>query len=225
MPHRPPNPKKSGYKATPLEKHTRQGSILIPPLARMGASTVSWMNDRLPEMVWAALIIAGLGRSDALIVFRHLIQEIADSSDRDALSNVWLSDFAKLPPNLREFVLDVLTEDLRTKRALSPLLLFDSLPARSDWQSRLPEPHEGSIGLLMHAVGLTLFHQTQEATDCRWISVAALVVSGRFQLPTDEDIRQILEYPNYGDQRQVRPMIRATEMMRHPMEQIDLTWP
>lgn len=199
--------------------------MLIPPLAKMGASTVSWMNDRLPEMVWAALLIAGLGRLDTLTVFRHFLQKIADSEDREALSNIWLSDFAKLPPNLRAFLLDTLTEDLRARRALSPMLLFDSLPARSDWQSRLPEPDEGSIGLLMHAVGLTLFHQTQEATDCRWVSIAAQVVSGQFQLPTDEDIRQVLEYPDYGDQRQVRPMIRAMEMVRSPMEQVDLAWP
>jgi hypothetical protein len=226
MPNRPQKPRKPGFQSTPLKQHTREGSLLIPPFAKMGASTVSWMNDRLPEMVWAALIIAGLGRTDAIAFFRYFLQQIANNENRDALSNVWLSDFAKLTPQLREFILNLLTANLQTRKALSPLLLFESLPARPDWQVRLPEPDEQSVGLLMHAVGLTLYHQTQEATDCRWVSVAAQVVSGRFQMPNHgEQLKQVLEYPNYGDLREVRPMIRSAEMIRNPMEPIDLTWP
>src|ERR1700677_4519160 len=118
MPNRPQKPRKPGFQSTPLKQHTREGSLLIPPFAKMGASTVSWMNDRLPEMVWAALIIAGLGRTDAIAFFRYFLQQIANNENRDALSNVWLSDFAKLTPQLREFILNLLTANLQTRKAL-----------------------------------------------------------------------------------------------------------
>ena len=38
-------------------------------------------------------------------------------------------------------------------------------------------------------------HQSQEATDCRWMKVIALLVSGKLQLGSNEEVLEILEYP------------------------------
>src|SRR5579863_5357323 len=40
-----------------LEKHHRQGKVLTPPLMRIsGLATQSWHAERLPDMLWAALL-------------------------------------------------------------------------------------------------------------------------------------------------------------------------
>jgi hypothetical protein len=103
------------------------------------------------------------------------------------------------------------------------LLLFDALPARESWKTALSES-EPDVESLMAAVGATLWHQSQEATDCRWLRVMAQVISGRFHIPADL-AKEWFGYPNEGDQRSVRPSIRAAEIAPTSVEQPDLTWP
>jgi len=43
---------------TPISGHKKEGRALKPPFVQFGVGKglVSWTNDRLPEMVWAALL-------------------------------------------------------------------------------------------------------------------------------------------------------------------------
>lgn len=69
----------------------------------------------------------------------------------------------------------------------------------SDWQT------------LGDAVLAVLDHQSQEATDVRWLSLLFKIALGTMHLPK-EILEEFIEYPNKGDMRHVRPTIRATEM-------------
>jgi hypothetical protein len=76
----------------------------------------------------------------------------------------------------------------------------------------------------MRAVARTLWHQSDEATDCRWARVICDLASGRFHAP-EEFTSKILAYPE-GDLRMVRPMIRSTEIsMEFPMIEQTREWP
>jgi len=59
-----------------------------------------------------------------------------------------------------------------------------------------------------------LDHQSESSTDIRWFKVALPIVAGRMHFGKDlaERAREILEFPNRGDLRSVRPSIRAAEM-------------
>ena len=58
----------AGY--TTIAGHTQQGSKLIPPMAALpNLQLQSWKDDRLPEMLWAALIVSHFEQPVAL----HLI--------------------------------------------------------------------------------------------------------------------------------------------------------
>ena len=68
-------------------------------------------------------------------------------------------------------------------------------------------------------------HQSQEATDVRWLKVVFLAISGRLILPGapgttqgDDFVEELRLYPNHGDMRKVRPSIRALEASIRPME-------
>lgn len=221
--------KSKGIKRTSLSGHTQVGGKLLPPFAKLGnMKNSSWMNDRLPEMLWAALIVAGLGREIAIReVFRPLFQFIEQHKHKEAFHDIRFTGIAKLEPTLRLEIIELISRRSDVKYYLSSLRLFPSLPSKADWDAVSHELDEDSLELLMKAVGLTLFHQSQEATDCRWVKLMPVILTGGIQFPTtfEEKIRCILEYPDRGDQREVRPSIRSLEIMDNPMIKPDLAWP
>jgi len=63
--------KKTSKAYSGIAAHKRQKKALVPPfMAIPGLKFSSWINDRLPEMLWCALLISHLGRDRALDVFR-----------------------------------------------------------------------------------------------------------------------------------------------------------
>lgn len=196
---------------SPLGAHTQRGKSLVPPLLNIpNVQTVSWINDRLPEMLWAALLVTGADRDIALAVFRQ-VSDIVHAAGI-AAADVTHSGMAGWPPEARGAVLRLFVSNEQSRDALRPLLLLRALPAQRDWAEALglaPKPTDWDA--LKVAVGRTLDHQSQESTDCRWVRVLAQVAAELLQLPSREMIRQLAEYPTYGDMRHVRPMIRATE--------------
>jgi len=63
----------------------------------------------------------------------------------------------------------------------------------------------------MSATGAHLWHQSQEETDCRWLRIIRFLLTGKLQVPKDT-VEEWCRYPNEGDQRKVRPSIRAAEI-------------
>jgi hypothetical protein len=78
----------------------------------------------------------------------------------------------------------------------------------------------------MAAVATVFDHQSQEATDVRWIRVVVQMMAGRmfFAPQMEETAKGIFFYPKYGDQRRVRPSIRALEITERP-ESVRTEWP
>jgi len=123
------------------------------------------------------------------------------------------SGIAAMPHDARKAIINTITADLPNRAFLRYLTLFKRLPARDAWIERLGELDSPvNWAPLMTSVGRTLGNQSQEATDCQWVSLLFRITSGQLQLPTDELNRQIAEYPYFGDQRGVRPSIRAGEV-------------
>jgi hypothetical protein len=207
---------------TPISEHKKVGKDVIPPLAQLkqypNMAPADWTGERLPEMLWASMLIAALGRDEALERFRRLgvfIQDRCheDASRRTTLCKVTFTGLAAWDDNeFDEFVGAVIRDDAEI---FSSLTIFDSLPDAARWRSIVPRHEPVSLDVLKVAVGITLWHQSQEATDCRWMKVLAMTLSGSLQFPAgaEEKVKEILEYPNYGDQRGVRPSIRSTEMI------------
>ena len=110
-------------------------------------------------------------------------------------------------------------------QGLACLLFFDALPAREDWQRNLSS-YEPDIGTLMAAVGKTLWHQSQESTDCRWVRLMAIAAAGKMYLnPKLRDVGdQLQNYPNQFDQSSVRPSIRSIEGSLDGLSPPDPAW-
>jgi hypothetical protein len=93
--------------------------------------------------------------------------------------------------------------------------LFDSLPGREQWASALEvQTQDQDWQTLGDAVLKVLDHQSQEATDIRWLSLLFKLALGLLHFPVTmkERVEELIAYPNRGDMRSVRPFIRAGEM-------------
>lgn len=212
----------SDHNFSALESHPRQGKRLQSPYRQIPNVTfTSWRDDYLPNMLWAAVVATSLPREEYFSLFREIIghsQEI-ERPNECQLVHTYL---AALSPE------DFLTifEPLRGHPAaysnLSSLRLIESLPDHSHWSrftnSALPaDPWRP----LLRAIAGAFDHQSEIATDLRWVKVAHMLVSGRLKFGPEfsEQLEEIRLFPNYGDMRKVRPSVRAMEMSVRGFEQ------
>lgn len=201
-----------------IEHHQFQGKTLIPPL--LGIPNLqfnSWVNDRLPEMVWAVLLVSELPRTEALDVFRDLAEYTARFRNGSTVYDVTVSGLSRLQPEVLDGALNVLTLTDQRRKALLPILLLRDLPSREKWDPKIAmrtEP-ETDWSRLTLAISRSFDHQSQEATDCHWARVICMMASGKLLFPPNlEEIgKELVSYPLYGDMRKVRPSIRACELM------------
>ena len=183
---------------------------------------VSWTTDRLPEMLWAAILVTVFDRPSALGYFRRVINFVAKHERREQLFDLTLTGISRLESDIRVEFISFITELPEIAEVLSALTYFDALPAKEDWHQMLPSI-QPDVDLLMTSVGATLSHQSQEATDCRWLRMMGYVAAGKLKAPPGV-MDEWIKYPNDYDQRKVRPSIRATEISLNGLEQPDKTW-
>ena len=213
-------PKRDSFRS-PIERHRRTGKTLTPPaIHAMGEKLqfTSWMDDRLPEMLWAALIFASNERSQAFREFERILNFVAGHDRKAELKSLTISNFAEMDPELRKEVIEVITTNPTTSRALSTLLMFEGLPARGEWEPHL-STYEGSLPLLMSAVGITLFHQSPGATDCRWVWVTGVAAAGQMSVNASltDFVERMDKYPYLEPGAPEGGSVRVTEQGLAPM--------
>jgi len=225
---------KRAHRGTPLGGHTRIGQTLVTPLNRIpNVAPMQWTFDRMPELLWAALVRAVLPRSDALAVFRKVVVEMRkalearDLNPREAMPT--LTHLATLYPDFIPKLVEIVAVHPLGYAALRPLLLFDALPGKDVWTKAIAaDNQEGDAEVLMDAVVEYLWHQSEPATDIRWVCVAAAsIVSQKMHYrkgADDEHVEGLRLYPDYGDMRAIRPFIRSSEMAMWMMQEGGYPW-
>jgi hypothetical protein len=189
-------------------------------------------------MLWAALLTQGLPREDYLACFRAIITFCApwfaddgplrhradQPSDPEKLSFDAILDFdsiALVSDDLFHEFFALIATHTRAKDALRPLLLISSPPGIARWHQALQtNDSEQDASQLAAAIARCLDHQSESSTDIRFLKVAVPIVAGRLKFGPgmEERVQEILEFPNRGDLRSVRPSVRAMEVSvrRHP---------
>lgn len=183
-------------------------------------SFTSWINNRLPEQLWACLVIHVLPRDDALAIFRKIADFGFNCRGKEQFTHHWdlsHSQLTALPDDVFLTIIKIVLEHPLGSVALRPLLLIESLPNQERWKKTLSmETQSGDWQILANAVASTLNHQSQNSTDIRWLNILFKIALGIIKtLNTDkmiEAMKAIINYPNQGDMRAVRPTIRAMEM-------------
>lgn len=222
--------KKRNKRYSDISDHKRKGKLLQPPMATLpNMATKSWLNDQLPEMLWAILVISTLERKEALYIFKTVAalgrkyREI-----EDVKAGLTLTELSKVDESLLNHIIGIVTTHPLGYAALRPLLFFKNMPAYDRWSELIDtKPQKGDWETLRVAVANTIDHQSQESTDCRWLTILFKIAAGQIIFPhnMEEKILEIVEYPNRGDMRKVRPSIRAMEMAFRNDNPKNSQWP
>ena len=222
--------KKNRKNRSSIAAHKRRGKKLVPPAVavfeKINAQNVSWMNDRLPEMLWASLILASFDRQDAFEVLNRILEFICKHPQKADMRDLTLSGISRLDQGLRSELIGAITTNPGTGRALAPLTIFDSLPAREDWASKVASGQQ-SVDLLMSAVGGALWHQSTMATDCRWLRMMGMAAAGYLKIAPDlkRFVDDMGSYPSLEPGCPEGATVRASELAFVSDLPTDRSWP
>jgi hypothetical protein len=120
--------KKGGPHYSSVKQHRLERKVLSPPLkALKNIRFFSWMNERLPDVLWAVLLAGALPREQYLSLFRAISDSAANFRDNN---NVYLthSALAKVGEGVFETMMGAVVSDEGARIALAPLRLFATLP-------------------------------------------------------------------------------------------------
>jgi len=208
-----------------IKDHKHVNKTLVAPMNTIpgGLTFTSWGEDRLCEMLWAALVTAQLPR-DAVFralgevvrlgeKYRHLNPELLGK--KFDLSVTGLSVNRE---TLLEDTVALLRKHSANNHLLRPLLLLDCLPEKARWRDAIKEePTDSDWTVLAEAIGRCLYHQSQEATDIRFVTLAFEAALGMMFMPEGaagaQLVDELVRYPNLPEEdlQRVRPIIRSME--------------
>lgn len=176
----------------------------------------SWTYGRLPEYLWIGLILNEYGRSDGLDKLYIIITRLHELAPNMIIPR--MSDILALDSNIQVDVYKCITENTY-KEALSPLTLIFTLSKTPSFSQSFYCPNlsiEKRQDKLIETMQKIMGHQTNEATDIRFVVLYFQLLSGKLHL-SKEQLDIILKYPTLPhsaeEMRMVRPFIRSLEMM------------
>jgi hypothetical protein len=215
-------------KETDLGGHSQDGKRFHPPFKKLERMKLtSWRNQSMPEILWAVLVRGNLERNEALDFFRYVSSFVERNPE---YADITLSGIAKHSPEKQKVLIKHIAGwSPKVCNLLQSMLVFPDLPGIAEWTAILGEPDQRTvITNLATAVKEVLWHQSEPATDCRWIKFLCFIHSGKMKffssIPGIKDtIRGVYEYPNYGDVTHVQGFIRAGDL-RIMIEEQDTTW-
>jgi len=96
--------------------------------------------------------------------------------------------------------------------ALGALGGLETIPGKEHWTRCFP-PVINQWDVLAPAIAPAAGHQSETTTDIRWLKILSDILSGRIRFPETmcQDVEDVINFPNAGDLRKVRPFIRSTE--------------
>jgi len=207
-----------------IKEHAKIKSKLIPPLSQLPTSmkNCSWVDQRLPELLWTVLLAGNLPRELALECFKNVAGYISQLQDKEEYSDITVSSLAKWSDSIFEGFVRALIIDPKIANILGAMLFYNDFPGKDKWIKYLPPFEDKHIIALMTAVARCLDHQGQQATDCRWARCLCMIAGGRLQIP-QEILESILEYPT-NTEESMYSTVRAMEIAM-PLEYNDWAKP
>ena len=212
-----------------LSDHTfKKGKFITPlntlPQAHELEDERSWTYGHMPEYLWIGLLLNYYGREEGLrkscnIVFtlHKLVPELYTAR---------LSEILKLDADIQKKFYDYIVS-VGAKEALAPLTLYltaSQAPTFAACFFCSEQSIDDRCETLIQTMREIMDHQSNEATDIRFVALYFTLLSGRVHL-LKEHIDILATYPEakHDDEimRMVRPFVRSTEMVVLTFEETD----
>lgn len=202
-----------------LEQHKfKRGKFTTPFNDAFGdkLQLSSWGSERLPEYLWIGLILKKHGRSKGLQKCYWILKKL-----HDALPNINFPTISNIftLEDVNQQLFWEFVEHVSGQESLSPLTLiytYRNYPIFNKiFQTSLDYKEQ------IHSIEAVLkdayYHQTEFATDIRFVVLYFELMQGRTHIPKDT-FDEICKYPllEHSDEQMhlIRPLIRSMEIAR-----------
>jgi hypothetical protein len=212
---------KKQNRKTVLRDHQRIGKRLIPPLAQLNLSEVSWMDLILPELIWLGVLnnIYGRVKGAELAI---TLPKIATSVGRETDKNEWfisVSCFSNLSKQQGQDVVELLTASGQIepyRKAFSTLVnYYPECPLGFLFNSENPRMESPNKDL-QHFKQLLNRLFDRKSVDATFVQANAIYIA--FVLDklkvsknlTLAEFPKIQDYPNTEISKRIASSVRAT---------------
>lgn len=198
--------KKQGIVATPLNDALR-GQLKFQ----------SWTSARMPEYLWLALILMAYGRKDGFARAGQILLDI--SKNFKSLKKPKLSKILSLSDEDQGKIYEIICHYI-DKEVLAPLTILyraNTYPIFNEYFYVPPLTVEKKIEVISKAIKLNSPHQSNEATDLRYLAISLQIFGGKIKIAAGLNgvFNALKEYPitEHEDEmmRAYRPTIRSME--------------
>ncbi len=197
----------------------KQGLVMSPFNDAMGdhLELQSWALTRMPEYLWLGLILMAYSRKKGLEKAGEILFEI--SRHFDFLLKPKLSRILNLSEDEQKKLYQIIIKHIDST-VLAPLTILYRDKAHPIFNEYFYNPQlsvENRIGIISEAVKLYMPHQSNEATDLRYLTMCLQLFGGKIHVADGLNVtgKALKEYPisEHEDEimRSYRPCIRAME--------------
>jgi len=203
-----------------ISDHKKRKGALVTPFNAAFGDTLKlspWAKERMPEYLWLGLILLHYGRTTGIERAGNILSEI--SKKFDSLSQPRMSKILNLTNDEQELLYEIICKHVE-KEVLAPLTVLYPNRLYPIFNKYFFIPHllvEERINTISEAVKLFSPHQSDEATDLRFLALSLMIFSGKLHVMPGMElaISALNEYP-YTDHeneimRMYRPTIRSME--------------
>jgi len=202
-----------------LRNHKYKKGLIQPPTNTLpNQQPVSWTNDRLPEYLWLGLILMNFERTYGIEKAGKILKKI--SQINKSIIKPKLSIILSLPEIEQEKIYKIICNEINPK-ILAPLTVIyrnSSYPIFNKYFNFPDIFINNRIDILNKAIELYYDHQSNEATDLRFVVLSMMIFQDKLRVYQGKVLpKAFMNYPytSHDDEKMriYRPSIRATEMM------------
>jgi len=183
-----------------ISDHKIRKGAFVTPLNAASGDTLrlsSWAKERMPEYLWLGLILLRYGRKTGIEKAGNILSDI--SRKIEPLSQPRMSKIFGLSDDEQNSVYEIICKHVE-KNVLAPLtLLYPSrlYPLFNDHFFISHLLVEDRLNTISEAIKLFSPHQSDEATDLRFLALSLMIFSGKIQFVKGMDpvVTALQEYP------------------------------
>lgn len=212
-----------------LSEHTFKKGKFITPFNSISvmqelSDEKSWTYGRMPEYLWIGLVLKHFGRDVGLSKLFSIISELHKLAPE--LYTARLSQILKLEPAVQLKIYNYISM-VASKETLSPLTVILTSSKAPIFAECFYCPElsiEERCKILTETMRMIMDHQSNEATDIRFVALYFNLLSGKLHLLKDQmDLLAIYPTSTHTEEimRMARPTVRSLEMLILQFEDTD----
>lgn len=205
---------------TKLSEHKLNKGVFVTPFHSILSmheleDEKSWAYGRMPEYLWIGLILKYYGREEGFKKLNIIISKLHNLAPE--LSTARLSHILKLDSDIqKEFYKSIV--QIGAGEALAPLTIYlttSKAPIFAEFFYSREQSIEYRCKKIVQTMNDIMYHQSNEATDIRFIALYLYLVSGKLHIQKNQaDLLSAYPKTKHEDEimHRARPLVRAMEI-------------